>query len=205
MDYENKQIVTRQLPLLEINIKLSNIVCSKSFDAQYSSNQTWPVSTLAATCIMHTLAVHTTEQHMWSLRTRVVIVSILCYILQSDWSLLLLVNERSSFHCKQDSFQETLFYNFETEFTTSCQYVWNSLHKIGLQFTVSWCKWDILPNIQSISVLDCLPSAVPWVNQQSISVFSLYTCRQYSTSRKSLNKRRVWTQRSFCVQMRPDV
>ena len=67
-----------------------------------------------------------------------------CYILHSDWSLLLLVNTHGSFHCKQGmllvnlesslhgkqgSLYETSFYNFlwyihgteSTESTTSCQ------------------------------------------------------------------------------------
>ena len=65
----------------------------------------------------------------------------ICYILHSDWSLLLLVNTQDSFHCKQSMLNLKVVYTVNkeayrkhhfttsgvygtesTEFTTSCQY-----------------------------------------------------------------------------------
>ena len=38
--------------------------------------------------------------------------TVVCYIPHSDWSLLLLVNTRGSFHCKQGAYRKHHFYNF---------------------------------------------------------------------------------------------
>ena len=68
------------------------------------------------------------EGCLWTINST--LLWFICYILHSDWSLLLFVCIQGSLHCKQGILWEASFYNmvYVTESTASCQYIENKTH-----------------------------------------------------------------------------